>query len=138
MHIRGEQPTDCTVIHLALICCWGKRRWAEGGGRCSLTEVGGTSISPAFASIYLEFIFPYLTCAFYLFIYFCILHKTRFDHFLIGLVVVDVLGQPVGSGGWGGACDSDIRQHVKLCGHPQRWNWRRLIDRQLGNESQSR
>lgn len=74
MHIRGEQPTECTVIHLALICCWGRRGW---GGR--LTEVGGTSSSSAFALRYLEFVFTYLKCAFYSFV--CILHKTRFDHF---------------------------------------------------------
>lgn len=68
-----------------------------GRGGCNLTEVGGTSISPAFASIYLEFIFTYVH--FILFIYFCILQKPRFDHFLIGLVAVDVLACRVGFGG---------------------------------------
>lgn len=96
MHIRGEQPTGCTVIHLALICCWE----GEGGGGGGLTEVGGTSSSSAFAFSYLEFVFTYLTCAFYLFV--CILHKTRFDRFLIGFIVVGVLGRSVGWGGGGG------------------------------------
>lgn len=35
-------------------------------------------------------------------------------------------------------CESDIRQHAKRCGHPLQWNWRWLIDRLLGKESQSR
>lgn len=47
-------------------------------------------------------------------------------------------GEMLSAGLQGEVCESDIRQHAKLPGQPQQWNWRRLIDRLLGDESQSR
>lgn len=97
----------------------------EVGKKCSGTEVGCKSSSPPFS---------FKRYGIRFFFFFCILQskkrlKKDKKRLVCLRVVEDVITLTTGLQGW--ACESDLRQHVKLQGLPQQWNCRWLIDRLL-------
>ncbi len=126
---QEEQPTNCTAIHLPLIC-WGRWRWWARWGRSAvgLKWVAKAAVLPL-ASKDMASVFSYLHFAWYV----KNPKRKRQEKTVCEIVCLWVVGGVIalsaGLQGW--ECGSDIRQHAKLQGHPQRWNCRWLIDRLL-------
>lgn len=118
---QEEQPTDCTVIHLALICWRNRRRRRRWGSSVvGLKWVAQAAVLPL-ALKDMESVLLFLSFS----VLFAFCTKSMVETVYV-LCVCRVGGGVVmfSAGLQGEVCGSDIRQHAKLRGHPQQWNWR--------------